>query len=101
MQVLEDGEAVAYDVTSVSTYADLEIAEYGYNRDHESLPQISFGLLYGSVCRLPIAYSLYSGSINDLVFFSYMMNLAEEIGASNVFYILDRGFITKANLALC
>jgi len=97
--VLEHGETVAYDVTSVSTYADLDMAEYGYNRDHEALPQINFGLLYGSASRLPVAYSLYSGSINDLTFFPYMMNLANEVGARNVFYILDRGFVSQKNLA--
>lgn len=97
--VLKHDEAVAYDVTSISTYADFEIAEYGYNRDHESLPQVNYGLLYGSLCKLPIAYSLYSGSINDLTFFPYMMRLAEQVGVSNIFYILDRGFITRENLA--
>ena len=98
--ILKHGETVAYDVTSVSTYANLEIGEYGYNRDHESLPQVNFGLLYGSICRLPIAYTLYSGSINDLVFFPYMMNLAEEVEARNVFYILDRGFSLNQILLL-
>lgn len=97
--ILKHGETVAYDVTSVSTYANLEIGEYGYNRDHESLPQVNFGLLYGAISKLPIAYTLYSGSINDLVFFPYMMNLAEEVGVKDVFYILDRGFITQTNLA--
>jgi len=96
---LENHETVAYDVTSVSTYADHEMAEYGYNRDREVLPQVNFGLLYGSLNRLPVAYALYSGSINDLTFFPYMMRLAEEVGASDVFYVMDRGFVTQKNIA--
>ena len=96
---LENHETVAYDVTSVSTYADHEMAEYGYNRDREVLPQVNFGLLYGTLSRLPVAYALYSGSINDLTFFPYMMRLAEEVEASNVFYVLDRGFVSQKNIA--
>ena len=97
-QVLCEEETLAYDVTSISTYADLELAEFGYNRDREYLPQVNLGLLYGALCHLPIAYTLYSGSINDLSYFSTMMSLAEEIGARDLFFIFDRGFLTKENL---
>ena len=42
-----ENEYVALDITSVSSYAQLlEQVEYGYNRDHEKLPQINLTMLF-------------------------------------------------------
>lgn len=46
-QVVPKGETIAYDVTSLSTYAKID-AEFGYNRDHEALAQLNIGFLYGT-----------------------------------------------------
>ncbi len=95
---LREGETVAYDVTSLSTYADLPLAEYGYNRDRESLPQLNVGVLYGTDSDLPISFFLYSGSLVDKVFFSKMLQHCESMSIEEVFYVLDRGFLTQSNL---
>jgi hypothetical protein len=37
-----EDEYIAYDVTSISTYSQsIDIAEWGYNRDKERIPQIN------------------------------------------------------------
>lgn len=57
---------VCYDVTSVSTWSDMiEEAEYGYNRDHEKLPQINMGLFHSEGTGYPVFLSRYNGSVND------------------------------------
>ncbi len=95
-----ENETVVYDVTSISTYANHELAEYGYNRDKEELPQVNLAMLYAAKTSLPLAYSLYSGSIPDKTFFSHSINLSKYLGAENSLYVMDRGFYTKENLKL-
>jgi hypothetical protein len=39
-------DKVLYDLTSISYYGSgIDTAEYGYNRDHENLPQVNYALL--------------------------------------------------------
>jgi transposase len=92
-------QALAYDVTSISSYGDLTKAEYGYNRDKENLPQLNIGLIHGSKTDLPLCYTLYSGSIVDKAFFPYMLELGDLLDINDLFYILDRGFLSQDNLS--
>lgn len=94
----DEEQTLAYDVTSVSTYAEIQLAEYGYNRDQETLPHLNIGMLYGTRTALPLCYEIYSGSIVDKAFFPYMMELGELVGLNDLFYIMDRGFLTLDNL---
>jgi transposase len=92
-------EYIAYDVTSVSTYAKgIDAAEWGYNRDAEALPQINLGMFYGAQSRLPIYYDIYSGSIADKSHLNFMMTGAQKLGIFNVRFVMDRGFVTENNL---
>ncbi len=95
---MKDNETVAYDVTSLSTYTDLPLAENGYNRDKEYLPQLNIGLLYATDSNLPISFFLYSGSVVDKVFLKTMMEYSKSLDIDDVFYVMDRGFITNENL---
>ena len=91
---------LAYDVTSFSTYAKgIHDAEWGYNRDKESLPQINLGCYFGQDNGLPLFYMTYSGSITDKSHLPYMMAYNKELGISNVCFILDRGFCTEPNIS--
>ena len=46
--VVVDKEYLAYDITSVSSYSELnDMTRYGYNRDGESLPQVNIAMLFG------------------------------------------------------
>jgi len=91
-------EYIVYDVSSISTYSNnIDIAEWGYNRDGETLPQINLGMYYGVTSNMPVYYALYSGSIIDKVYLEYMMTNARAFGINNVCFVIDRGFVTKDN----
>ena len=92
-------EAIAYDVTSISTTSkDIDLAERGYNRDHERLPQINVGTFYGQQTQLPICYEIYNGSIPDLSHLPTMMLLAKELGFLPKVFVMDRGYLSQDNL---
>jgi len=92
-------EYLAYDVTSISSYAKgNDVVEYGYNRDHEELPQINLGMYYGQESMLPIFYCAYKGSIVDKSHLQYMMKYNERLGIEDVCFVMDRGFYTEDNV---
>jgi transposase len=94
-------ECIAYDVTSISTYSDnIDIAEWGYNRDNDNLPQINLGMYYGITSHMPVYYNAYSGSIPDKVYLEFMMTTAKDLGVLDVCFVFDRGFVTEDNF-LC
>ncbi|MFZ2258622.1 MAG: transposase [Clostridiaceae bacterium] len=95
----DEEQTLAYDVTSISTHAQIPMAEYGYNRDQETLPQLNIGMIYGTMTALPLCYEIYSGSIVDKAFFPYMIKLGELVGLNDLFYIMNRGFLTRDNLS--
>ena len=93
-------ECMVYDVTSISTYSqNIEIAEWGYNRDHEKIPQVNLGLFYGVSSKIPVYYDVYSGSIPDKSCLEYMMANAKDIGIDDICFVLDQGFVTKDNFS--
>jgi transposase len=92
-------EYIAYDVTSISTYSrGIDIAEWGYNRDKERIPQINLGMYYGVTTHLPVYYNIYSGSINDKDHLPFMLTNTEQLGMKDIRFVLDRGFVTEENL---
>jgi transposase len=92
-------EYIAYDITSISTYSEnTEMAEWGYNRDNDNLPQVNLGMYYGVTTHMPIYYDLYSGSIPDKVYMEYMMESSKSLGIKDVCFVIDRGFVMEGNL---
>ena len=99
MQHKKANEYVAYDVTSISSYAkNMEELEWGYNRDKEKLPQINMGLYYGEESGLPLYYRVYPGSITDKAHLQYMISENEFITAKKTRFVMDRGFYSAENL---
>ena len=95
----QDNEYIAYDVTSISSYSEeISWVERGYNRDKENLSQINLGMFFGETSKLPLYYSVYSGSIVDKTFLPFMMTLADTIGMRQVRFVMDQGFLTQDNL---
>lgn len=93
-------EYVAYDVTSISSYAkNIEEAEWGYNRDKERLPQINLGMYYGEESGLPLYYRVYPGSISDKTHLKYMVSDNEFINGGKTRFVMDRGFYSADNLS--
>lgn len=99
IKLRKDNECIAYDVTSISSYAkDISEVEYGYNRDKEKLPQINLGMFYGQKSNTPLFYDVYNGSIGDKVHFEAMMKYAKSFNMNNISLVMDRGFYKYDNL---
>ena len=65
--VASSGKACFNDITSISSYSyENEMMEFGYNRDHEDLPQVNLGLIVDSGSKLPLYYHVHDGSIHDV-----------------------------------
>ena len=98
-QAREEREYIAFDITSISSYAKLiEIIEYGYNRDKEKLPQINLGMLFGYASMLPIFYTVYPGSIKDVSTIDNMLSFIEHLELKNVIFVFDKGFYSEDNI---
>jgi hypothetical protein len=92
-------EALIYDITSISTYArDLELAEYGYNRDGENLPQINLALVRDSRSGTPLWYRPLPGSIPDVSTLKRTGAMLKDLGLERFNDSLDRGFYSQTNL---
>ena len=96
-----DTSALIFDITSVSSYSELmELVQWGYNRDKEHLPQINLGMVFGEPSSLPLFYSVYPGSIPDIV---TLKNIVLRLNMFNIkthLFILDRGFYSRSNIEL-
>ena len=99
LKMRKDNECIAYDITSISSYAkEIEMVDLGYNRDKENLPQINIGMFYGMNSGLPLLYDVYNGSIGDKIHFESMLKYAKSYKLDNVSLVMDRGFFKKDNL---
>jgi len=94
-----ESEAVAYDITSLSSEsANINWLEYGYNRDNSGLPQINMGLVMSLKRKIPLYFKIFPGSINDV---STLKNLLCDIkrnGIVKCLLILDKGFYSEENI---
>ncbi len=92
-------EGVYYDITSVSSYSkNIDILDFGYNRDKEYLPQINIGLTHCIKSSLPLSYRTHSGSIVDVSTLKNTIELFEINSLKKLFFILDRGFCSVGNI---
>lgn len=95
-----ENDGIALDITSISSYSELMgSVEWGYNRDHEDLRQINLCMLLGEFTRLPIYYSIYSGSLRDV---STLRTTLAELAAIcpdiERKVVMDKGFFSTANI---
>lgn len=91
--------AVVFDITSLSSYSNrLDFVEWGYNRDHESLPQINLGVIYAEQANLPLYYQLYPGSIPDVSTLNNLLHYLKLFDLQTSLFVLDRGFYSATNL---
>jgi hypothetical protein len=92
------GAAVVYDTTSVSSHSpSLGLAEWGYNRDDEALPQVNFSLA-AAPGGMPLFYRVLPGSIPDVRTVAATLRIARDYGLDRLALSLDRGFYSAANL---
>jgi transposase len=92
-------ECFALDITSVSSYSELirEVG-WGYNRDHESLPQVNVCLIVGEESRLPVFQAVYQGAIKDVSTLEATLEASAGIDIRNISIVMDKGFYSKANI---
>lgn len=96
---IAEKDYLCYDITSVSSYSEQnEHVRYGYNRDHEKLPQINLGMVYGQKSFLPVSYRQLPGSISDVVTLRHLLYQLEKLDYPKLHLIMDRGFYSKKNI---
>jgi transposase len=92
-------KGVYFDITSISSYAnDIDFIEWGYNRDHERLPQLNIGLFCSEETELPIYYHIYPGSISDVSTLKNGLAYLKSFDLNDIMLVLDRGFCSKKNI---
>lgn len=92
-------KALIHDTTSISTYsAELEEAEWGYNRDGDKLPQINLALVLARESRLPLWFRTVPGSIPDVSTLKLTCKMLEAYGLKSFSCSLDRGYFSQSNL---
>lgn len=90
---------IVFDITSISSYANgIDEVEWGYNRDHDALPQVNIGMIYGEPSGLPLCYTLYPGSINDVTTLKNMVMELDVLSLKKTVFVLDKGFYSRHNL---
>lgn len=92
---------VFFDATSVSTHSDnLEMAEWGYNRDNEKMPQLNFALATARDSGLPLCYRVLPGSVPDVGTLENTLELFDDFDLKIGTISLDRGYYSGNNMRL-
>ena len=90
---------ISYDSTNKHCQAgDVEIAEFGHEKEVGKKPIFNFSIAYDKKNRLPLFYEVYPGSINDMSQLQNMLEKAEAYGYKNAGFILDRGYFSEPNI---
>lgn len=88
-----------YDITSLSSYSQLiNLLEYGYNHNGDSLPQINLSLILDKDKGIPVMYDIYPGRIADVSTISGTLQKIRAHGIHDYFAIMHRGLFSKDNL---
>jgi len=96
---IAEKDYLCYDITSVSSYSEQnEFVRYGYNRDHEKLPQINLGMVYGQKSFLPVSYRELPGSITDVVTVRHLLDQLDKLEYPKLHLVMDRGFYSQKNI---
>jgi transposase len=99
MQAVLEEDYLCYDITSVSSYSELnEYIKYGYNRDNEALPQMNLAVLFGQKGRLPVYYQRLPGHINDVSTLHNLLKTFKALEIKSLSYVMDKGFYSRKNV---
>jgi len=92
-------DCIVYDTTSISTYSsELDLAEWGYNRDHEKLPQLNLTMPVDFRDGMPLGYRVLPGSVPDVKSLVETAHMLMEYGLLAYTSVLDKGFFSKMNI---
>ena len=97
-KVLED-DYLCYDITSISSYSELnEYIKYGHNRDRDKLPQLNLAVLFGQKGRLPVYFQRLPGNITDVTTLHNLLKTFKALEVKTLHYVMDKGFYSKKNV---
>ena len=92
---------ISYDSTNKHCQAgDVEIAEFGHEKDRQKKPVFNYSVAYDKTNRIPLFYEVYPGSINDVSQLQHMLEKAKAYGYKNAGFIFDRGYFSEPNIRL-
>lgn len=90
---------ISYDSTNKHCHAgEIELAEFGHEKEKEKKPIFNFSVGYDRNNRLPLFYEEYPGSINDVSQLQFMLEKAAAYGYKSAGFILDRGYFSEGNI---
>jgi len=90
---------LSYDSTNKHCQAgDIELAEYGHEKDKQGKQVYNFSIGYDSTNRIPLFYEQYPGSVNDVSQLQFMLEKAAAYGYKKAGFILDRGYFSRENI---
>jgi len=93
-------DKVLYDLTSISYYGSgIDAAEYGHNRDHESLPQVNYALLCIRSTAMPLFAWHMNGSITDVRTLETTLQFLKKFQYAPDCLMMDRGFCSADNIS--
>ena len=99
MKSILENDYLCYDITSISSYSELnEYIRFGYNRDHEPLPQLNLAMLFGEKSGLPAYYERIPGNISDVQSLHNLLETFKKLEVKSLHYVLDKGFYSKKNI---
>jgi len=94
-----ENEFWAYDTTTLSSYSEtLKQVQYGFNKEHDRLPQLNLTLVFGEESNLPFYYRKVAGNIPDSKTVSRLLEDLNILGYSKVKLVMDRGFFSESNI---
>jgi len=89
----------AYDITTFSSYSEsLRQVQYGWNKEHDRLPQFNLALVFGEKSHLPFYYRKLAGNIPDSKTLRHLLADIETLGYTKVKLVMDRGFYSEDNI---
>lgn len=92
-------EYLFYDITSISSYSEtLRQVRYGYNKEHDLLPQINLALLYSQKTMLPVCYRKLPGNIPDVRTVCNLLKELDYLDIHKINLVMDRGFYSESNI---
>ena len=90
---------ISYDSTNKNSQAgEIEMAEYGHQKENTGIPMINYSIAYDTKNREPLFYEEYPGSIVDVSQLQFMLEKAKGYGYKKIGFILDRGYFSKSNI---
>lgn len=97
---LKDKAVLAYDSTTISTYAEnLPEARYGFNKAHDGLQTIKILTLYSIETRQPVAFTKQPGNLPDVITVTNALKQLDVLGLGNSEIVTDNGYYSEQNLA--